>query len=38
MIHVGPGTIDNIMFARAIAKVAFCNAVAKYGLDGFGIW
>jgi hypothetical protein len=22
-------------FARAIAKIAYCNAVLKYGLDGF---
>jgi hypothetical protein len=35
VVHVGPGTIDNIMFARAITKIAFCYAVAKYGLDGF---
>ena len=34
-MHIGPGTINNITFARAITKVAFCHAVAKYGLDGF---
>jgi hypothetical protein len=34
-IHVERGTIDNAIFARAIAKIAYCNAVAKYGLDGF---
>jgi hypothetical protein len=35
MVHVGPGTIDNVLFARGIAKIGYCNAVAKYGLDGF---
>jgi hypothetical protein len=35
MIHVGPGAIDNVLFARALVKIAYCNAVAKYGLDGF---
>jgi hypothetical protein len=35
VVRVGPGTIDNIKFARAITKIAFCHAVARYGVDGF---
>lgn len=35
MVHIPSGTINNITFARAIAKIAYCHAVAKYGLNGF---
>jgi hypothetical protein len=31
----GEGTINDETFARAIAKIAYCNAVTKYGLNGF---
>jgi hypothetical protein len=33
VVHIGPGTINNITFARAIAKIAYCYAVAQYGLN-----
>jgi hypothetical protein len=29
------GTIDATLFARGIAKIAYCHTVLKYGLDGF---
>jgi hypothetical protein len=35
IVHIGSGTLNNIIFARAIAKIAYCNVVARYGLDGF---
>lgn len=35
IVHIGSGTINNITFARAIAKIAFCNAIARLGLGGF---
>jgi hypothetical protein len=35
LVHIGSGTINNIMFARAVAKIAYCNVVAREGLDGF---
>lgn len=35
VVHVEAGTLDNIKFARAITKIAYYNAVARYGLDGF---
>lgn len=35
IIHIGSGTLNNILFARAIAKIAYCNVVARYGLGGF---
>jgi hypothetical protein len=35
LVHIASGEIDNITFARAIAKIAYCHAVAKYGLNGF---
>jgi hypothetical protein len=35
IVHIGSGTLNNIVFARAIAKIAYCNVVARYGLDGF---
>lgn len=35
IIHIGSGTLNSIVFARAIAKIAYCNVVAKYGLNGF---
>jgi len=27
--------VDTVLFARAIAKIAYCHAVLKFGLDGF---
>jgi hypothetical protein len=35
LVHIPSGTINNITFARAIAKIAYSHAVAKYGLNGF---
>ena len=35
LVHVASGSIDNVRFARAIAKIAYCGAVAKYGAGGF---
>lgn len=35
IVHIASGTIDNTTFARAIAKIAYCGAVAKYGITGF---
>jgi len=35
IVHIGSGTLNNIIFARAIAKIAYCNVVAREGLDGF---
>jgi HNH endonuclease len=35
LVHIGSGTLNNIVFARAIAKIAYCNVVARYGLGGF---
>jgi hypothetical protein len=35
VVHIGPGTINNMTFARAITKIAYCNAIARYGLNGF---
>ena len=35
MVQIPPGEINNIAFARAIAKIAYCYAIAKYGLNGF---
>jgi HNH endonuclease len=35
MVQIPPGKINNITFARAIAKIAYCHAIAKYGLNGF---
>jgi hypothetical protein len=34
IIHIGSGSLNNLVFARAIAKIAYCNVVARYGLDG----
>jgi hypothetical protein len=34
-IHPPDVQIDNHLFARAIAKMAYCQAVAKWGLKGF---
>jgi hypothetical protein len=31
----GTGSINYTAFARAIAKIAYCHAVLRYGLDGF---
>ncbi len=33
IVHIGSSTLN--MFARAIAKIAYCNVVGRYGLDGF---
>lgn len=30
LLHIASGEINNITFARAIAKIAFCGAVAKH--------
>jgi hypothetical protein len=35
IVHIASGSIDNVRFARAIAKIAYCGAVARYGADGF---
>jgi hypothetical protein len=35
LVHIASGTLNNILFARAIAKIAYCNVVARYGLGGF---
>jgi hypothetical protein len=35
IVHIAPGSIDNVRFARGIAKIAYCGAVARYGFDGF---
>jgi len=35
LVHIASGEINNITFARSIAKIAHCGAVAKYGLTGF---
>jgi len=35
IVRISSGTLNNILFARAIAKIAYCNVVARYGLDGF---
>jgi hypothetical protein len=35
VIHIASGTINNIVFARAIAKIAYCNVIARHGIDGF---
>jgi hypothetical protein len=35
LVHIASGEINNITFARAIAKIAFCGAVAKHGITGF---
>jgi hypothetical protein len=29
------GEVDRFLFARAIAKIAYCHTVINYGLDGF---
>lgn len=29
------GRLDATLFARGIAKIAYCHTVLKYGLDGF---
>jgi hypothetical protein len=29
------GRINPTLFARGIAKIAYCNAIVRYGLDGF---
>jgi len=34
MVHIASGTVNNIIFARAVAKIAYCNIVAREGLDG----
>jgi HNH endonuclease len=34
LVHIASGEINNITFARAIAKIAYCGAVAKYGITG----
>src|SRR5262245_40101126 len=35
VVHIASGEINNITFAIAVTKVAYCGAVAKYGLNGF---
>jgi hypothetical protein len=35
LVHIASGEMNNITFARAIAKIAYCYAVARYGLNGF---
>jgi hypothetical protein len=35
LVHIGSGTLNNMVFARALAKIAYCNVVARYGLGGF---
>jgi hypothetical protein len=35
LVHIASGEINNITFARAIAKIAYCGAVAKYGIRRF---
>jgi hypothetical protein len=35
IVHIGSGTLNNIIFARVIAKIAYCNVVAQEGLDRF---
>jgi hypothetical protein len=32
LVQIASGEINNITFTRAIAKIAFCGAVPKYGL------
>jgi len=34
-IHPPDVQVDNQRFARAIAKIAYCQAVARWGLNGF---
>jgi hypothetical protein len=29
------GTINHATFARAVAKIGYCHAIIRYGLDGF---
>jgi hypothetical protein len=35
LVRIASGEINNITFARAIAKIAYCGAVARYGITGF---
>jgi hypothetical protein len=35
IVHIGSGTLNNAVFGRAIAKITYCNVVARYGLGGF---
>ena len=34
IVHIGSGTLNNIIFAGAIAKIAYCNGGTE-GLEGF---
>ena len=35
LVHIASGTLNHIQLARAIAKIAYCNVVARNGLGGF---